>query len=139
MTDYIRKQLDALMGKNRNDEPGRKRHFTDSDVCKYYLCGLCPHDLFRNTKVTIGECKKLHSEPLKQEYEEARKMKDYGFEYKLEKYLEELVEDCDKKIEKAIKKLEESKSENGKDELKNQINLLFSQAEKLGNIYILEI
>jgi hypothetical protein len=42
-----RRLLDALMGSSRNGE--RAKHFTDSDVCKYYLCGLCPHDLFMNT------------------------------------------------------------------------------------------
>lgn len=39
--------LDSLMGKDRNlgvdEKATRKRHFSDDDVCKYYLCGLCPY------------------------------------------------------------------------------------------------
>ena len=47
---------DALMGKSRDatDEERktmRKKHFSDRDVCKYALCGLCPYALFRGGKV----------------------------------------------------------------------------------------
>lgn len=49
MVDAMRKQLDALMGTNRNGDPTVKKHFTDSDVCTSYLIGLCPHELFNNT------------------------------------------------------------------------------------------
>ncbi len=46
--DAQRKLLDALMGANR-DGGGTQKHFTDKDVCKPYLCGLCPNELFNNT------------------------------------------------------------------------------------------
>lgn len=48
-TDEIRRQLDLLMGADRNGDVAVKKNFTDSDVCKFYLCGLCPHELFNNT------------------------------------------------------------------------------------------
>ena len=39
--------LDSLMGKNRDMSLEEKktlvRHFSDDDVCKFYLCGLCPY------------------------------------------------------------------------------------------------
>lgn len=40
---------DELMGVNRNldNEEGVIDNFQDERVCKPYLCGLCPHDLFR--------------------------------------------------------------------------------------------
>lgn len=40
---------DELMGVNRNldNEEGVIDDFRDERVCKAYLCGLCPHDLFR--------------------------------------------------------------------------------------------
>jgi len=47
MTDDIRKQLDALMGSDRNTSV--QKRFTDADVCKYYLCGLCPYEIFNGT------------------------------------------------------------------------------------------
>ncbi len=57
MTDGIRKALDALMGSNRNgDKPTAQKHFSDPDICKYYLAGLCPHELFTNT---VFSCKKV--------------------------------------------------------------------------------
>lgn len=41
--------LDELMGVNRNldNEEGVIDDFRDERVCKAFLCGLCPHDLFR--------------------------------------------------------------------------------------------
>ncbi len=48
--DAFRKQLDALMGANRNgDVLEVKRNYYDRDVCRLYLTGLCPHDLFQLT------------------------------------------------------------------------------------------
>lgn len=48
--DAIRKQLDVLMGANRNgDVMEVKRKYYDRDVCRLFLAGLCPHDLFQLT------------------------------------------------------------------------------------------
>lgn len=47
--DEQRKLLDQLMGTGRNGEGGGTKHFSDRDVCRFYLVGLCPHDLFGNT------------------------------------------------------------------------------------------
>lgn len=48
--DAIRKQLDVLMGANRNgDVQEVNRKYYDRDVCRLYLSGLCPHDLFQLT------------------------------------------------------------------------------------------
>ncbi|WZZ38526.1 hypothetical protein YC2023_034785 [Brassica napus] len=49
--DAMRKQLDVLMGANRNgDVTEVNRKYYDRDVCRLYLSGLCPHDLFQLTK-----------------------------------------------------------------------------------------
>jgi hypothetical protein len=46
----IKEQLDALLGADRNGKSGMKDiHFTDSKVCKFFLAGLCPNELFINT------------------------------------------------------------------------------------------
>lgn len=52
----------------------------------------------------LGDCPKIHSDTLKQDYEEAKK--DYGYEFELMRHLESLVADCDRKIVKARKRLE---------------------------------
>jgi len=54
MVDLFRQQLDALMGADRNllpeEKQGGNKHFDDERVCKFFLCGFCPHELFVNTK-----------------------------------------------------------------------------------------
>ena len=46
-------------GKERNvpldKRTGRGLKFSDHEVCKYALEGLCPYGLFRNTKSDLGE------------------------------------------------------------------------------------
>ncbi len=49
----MRKQLDALMGIDRNGDVKIRKNFNDPEVCKSYLVGLCPHDLFINTVCAI--------------------------------------------------------------------------------------
>lgn len=46
---HTQQQQDELMGVNRNldNEEGIIEDFKDERVCKAFLCGLCPHDLFR--------------------------------------------------------------------------------------------
>lgn len=46
-----------------------KRHYSDPDVCKYYLAGFCPHEEFRRTKNDMGDCEGVHDEALKAEWE----------------------------------------------------------------------
>jgi len=86
-------------------------------------------------KMDLGECRNLHSTPLKMAYpllllfltatimrmplhlnkhnydEEVARGKNYGYEYELEKYLEQIVGDCDRKIQRAQKRLEETEKE----------------------------
>jgi hypothetical protein len=38
----------------QEDELARK--YYESNVCRYHLCGLCPHELFTNTKIDMGSC-----------------------------------------------------------------------------------
>uniref|UniRef100_A0A3Q3EUC7 LUC7-like 3 pre-mRNA splicing factor n=1 Tax=Labrus bergylta TaxID=56723 RepID=A0A3Q3EUC7_9LABR len=54
--------LDELMGRDRNLAPDEKRcnvRWDDESVCRYYLCGFCPAELFTNTRSDLG--KKLAS------------------------------------------------------------------------------
>lgn len=78
------------MGFNRNRDRDdlEIKDFRDSRVCKFYLLGICPHgepnaekificslyyvawsDMFVNTKADCGACPKIHSDPLKYQFE----------------------------------------------------------------------
>ena len=52
--DAFRRQLDQLMGANRNgDVQEVSRKYYDRDVCRMFLVGLCPHELFQLTVRSI--------------------------------------------------------------------------------------
>ncbi|CDJ49100.1 hypothetical protein, conserved [Eimeria brunetti] len=111
---HLRQQWSDLMGSI--DDPNQS--FTDENVCKYFLTGLCPHDLFENeagfltlnirnnyhnmkNKFYLGPCKKRHIETLRDQYFEARKQKRYGFEELAVQLCRALVEEADKKVQTA--------------------------------------
>ncbi|XP_020247139.1 putative RNA-binding protein Luc7-like 1 isoform X2 [Asparagus officinalis] len=106
--DAIRKQLDSLMGANRNgDVTEVDRKYYDRDVCKLYLSGLCPHDLFQLTKMDLGPCSKVHSLQLRKEYEEAKAKGGHNFDRELEDLIERLIVECERKIQRALKRLQD--------------------------------
>ncbi|KAF1997298.1 LUC7-domain-containing protein [Amniculicola lignicola CBS 123094] len=87
---------------------------TDDKVCKSYLVGQCPYDLFNNTKMDIGTCSKVHVETLRTEYQEApQEQKDRWFDFKRE-YLHEMarhIDECDRRIGTAQRRLEKTPEE----------------------------
>ncbi|XBH63111.1 hypothetical protein VPH35_117158 [Triticum aestivum] len=106
--DAIRKQLDQLMGANRNGDVREvSRKYYDRDVCRLFLAGLCPHDLFQLTKMDMGPCPKLHSLQLRKEYEEAKAKGMDNYDHELEETVERLIVECERKIQRALKRLEE--------------------------------
>ncbi|ONK77274.1 uncharacterized protein A4U43_C02F4860 [Asparagus officinalis] len=107
--DAIRKQLDSLMGANRNgDVTEVNRKYYDRDVCRLFLSGLCPHDLFQLTKMDLGPCSKVHSLQLRKEYEEAKAKGGHNFDRELEDVIDRLIVECERKIQRAVKRLEEA-------------------------------
>ena len=88
-----RKLLEQLMGGSVTSRSAQLS-ITDPKVCRSYLAGTCPHDLFTNTKQDIGPCPRVHNEALKAEYEAMpeKERQRYGFEYDymrdLQKYIE---------------------------------------------------
>jgi hypothetical protein len=56
--DAQRALLDELMGSDRNlageEKKKGRRHFTDANVCKFYIQDFCPNSLFPNTKADLG-------------------------------------------------------------------------------------
>lgn len=98
--DEQRALLASLMGESdpHENDPGKGKHFDDDDVCKPYLVGCCPGELFHNTKLDRGGCGKIHSEYLKGKYDQADQ--DYGYERLTLEVIEASVRDCDRKIVK---------------------------------------
>ncbi|OIV89618.1 hypothetical protein TanjilG_15813 [Lupinus angustifolius] len=106
--DAIRKQLDVLMGANRNGDVREvNRKYYDRDVCRLYLVGLCPHELFQLTKMDMGSCPKVHSLQLRKEYEEAKSKGVDNYDRELEDVIDKLIGECDRKIGRALKRLED--------------------------------
>ncbi|KAK9844094.1 hypothetical protein WJX81_004357 [Elliptochloris bilobata] len=110
MVDATRALLDELMGRERNvpldKRTGKSLKFSDPEVCKYALAGLCPYGLFKNTRSDLGLCKfELHAEDLQfealQKEWEAVSERDkakYGYERDLLELLTQLARDMDRKI-----------------------------------------
>ncbi|KAL0403379.1 UNVERIFIED_CONTAM: putative RNA-binding protein Luc7-like 1 [Sesamum radiatum] len=106
--DALRKQLDVLMGANRNgDAQEVTRKYFDRDVCRLFLAGLCPHELFQLTKMDKGPCPKVHSLQLRKEYEEAKAKGLDNYDRDLEDNIDRLIIECDRKIARALKRLDE--------------------------------
>ena len=80
--------------------------FTDHSICRPYLVGHCPHDLFENTKFEQGACKNQHNSRLKQVYVETPDKEKYGYEWEYARVLREYVSECDKRIESSQRRLE---------------------------------
>ncbi|KAJ8603413.1 hypothetical protein MRB53_042180 [Persea americana] len=103
-----RKLLEQLMGADAMVASGSARTqqlaITDSKVCRSYLVGTCPHDLFTNTKQDIG---------LKVEFDaaDAEQKKAWAFEYDYMRDMQQYIDDCNRKIEAAQRRLEKTPEE----------------------------
>ncbi|GBB99176.1 hypothetical protein RclHR1_03440009 [Rhizophagus clarus] len=140
MAAEARKALEALMGAEALGGVPDHMKYDDEKVCRNYLCGLCPHDLFTNTKMDLGACPKMHSERLKSEYEEAKKRKECDYEAEFERNLANFVADCDRKIASAQKRLDKTPEDSAKvtqltkeiESLATEISELTKEVEVLG-------
>ncbi len=116
--DDQRALLDMLMGKTRNLPDSLKNtvkeiSFHDREVCKHFMCGLCPYILFNATKSDLGRCpKSVCDNPdaieLRRKYAQIpQEQKDVdGYEYDLYMFLDDLVRQCDQRIQKNKKRAE---------------------------------
>ncbi|KAL4780431.1 hypothetical protein BJX76DRAFT_47316 [Aspergillus varians] len=138
-----RKLLEQLMGADQlvgNGAHSRNTQLsiTDSKICRSYLVGTCPHDLFTNTKQDLGPCPKVHSEGLKTEYEtaSAAEKAKWGFDYDYMRDMQKYIDDCDRRIESAQRRLEKTP-----DEIRQTNNLLkqISDLTKTINTGLLEV
>ena len=86
---------------------------TDPQVCRSYLCGTCPHDLFTNTKQDLGVCPKIHNEGLKAEWNAADEQQkaEWGFEFGYLRDMQYLINVCNRRIDDARGKLDKTPEE----------------------------
>ncbi|KAJ4298872.1 splicing factor [Kalmusia sp. IMI 367209] len=111
-----RRLLEQLMGAGSMtglDQRAPQLSITDPKVCKSYLVGNCPHDLFTNTKQDFGACPRVHNEALKTEYQEAsaeqKRIWNFEWEYYLD--MQKYVRQCDGRIKEAQGRLEKTPEE----------------------------
>ena len=132
------------MGRDRNLAPGDKNRgikWDDKRVCKYFLCGICPHELFTNTKSDLGPCDKIHDDELRDQFNKAPAYQRSYTEEEFERMMENHIRDCDKRIARGHSRLKLSREqqeptvtvENEKVKmLTEKINELMDRAERLG-------
>jgi len=111
--EAIRKALDNMMGKDRNlpirEQILKKKHFDDQDVCKFFLIGFCPHELFTYVKSSnIGECHYRHDQQFKISFESAPNREYYQIKYEesLITFLESITSELDMKIKRCLERIE---------------------------------
>jgi len=99
-----RKLLDSLMGTRRNAsladaQKTKGENFKEDNICKFYLLGFCPQheQLFISTKRDLGDCNKVHSDAMRQEFEKHPDHLKYRRRYEREfrDYLESCIRDAD--------------------------------------------
>ncbi|MCJ1400582.1 splicing factor [Xylographa trunciseda] len=105
-----RKLLEQLMGASSSSRHAQLA-ITDPKVCRSFIVGTCPHDLFTNTKQDLGPCPKVHSEPLKSEYDASADKSKYGFEYDYMRDMQKYIDACNHRIDGAQQRLEKTPDE----------------------------
>ncbi|KAF8422627.1 hypothetical protein EV426DRAFT_604802 [Tirmania nivea] len=115
-----RKLLEQLMG-HTHSSPTSNLTLTDPRVCKSFIVGTCPHDLFTNTKFDLGPCPKIHSETLKSDYHSPAAASSANpaspgihkpqFEHEYLRDLQKFIDDCNRRIEAAQRRLDKTPDE----------------------------
>uniref|UniRef100_A0A8C5L6M9 Luc7-like protein 3 pseudogene n=1 Tax=Jaculus jaculus TaxID=51337 RepID=A0A8C5L6M9_JACJA len=125
--------LDELMGRDRNLTPDEKRsnvRWDHESICRYYLCGFCPAELFTNTCSDLGPCEKIHDENLRKQYEKSSHFL---------RYLQSLLAEVERRIRRghACLALSQNQQSSGAAEkiqvLTDKIDVLLQQIEELGS------
>merc|ERR1711957_418230 len=134
--------LDSLMGRDRHlpGEQQRVLKYADADQCKNFLLGLCPHELFSNTKYDLGTCSKEHVDRLKEQFERDPKKDHYRKKWRSTQRadLTKVLEAVDRRIAQNKAKITRGQNEHqqiGEEQekkikvLKDEMTALLKQAE----------
>lgn len=93
----------------------------DPRMCKFFLVGLCPHDLFMNTKHHLGDCPKVHCKPVVEKWLASGKPNEREYEAMLLRELENMVAKNDREVAKGQARVEEEEGVTG---IARQVDLL---------------
>ncbi|GAV51781.1 hypothetical protein ZYGR_0AF02520 [Zygosaccharomyces rouxii] len=144
-----RKLLKQLMGRDPNKIQNRSNYgyrrrdlgLYDPRICKSYLIGECPYDLFQGTKQSMGRCPQIHLAKHKLQYERETKRGKQFPEFEQEYYaiLHKFIHDCNGQVAVALKKLEHTPEERARiqevtselDVLDSRIGLMIQEIESL--------
>ncbi|GAB5035092.1 rna-binding protein luc7-like expressed [Nannochloropsis oceanica] len=148
--DAQRAMLDEMMGMNRNlDNPDAEiADYRDERVCKQFLLGCCPHEVFSKTKIDLGQCERLHDEGLQQKFEADLKKEEEEweggreggpvaedrkrYERDLEMVLREYIYEADRKIARGRRRTDVPIGEQQQQQQHEQREPLSSQHQQLG-------
>nr|CAB3263570.1 luc7-like protein 3 [Phallusia mammillata] len=145
--------LDELMGKNRNAAPNEQvseLHWSDDDVCKHFLCGFCPAELFTNTRSDLGVCNKIHDDrvrKVRKNYESSSRYMKMGYEEDFLRFLQNCWQDVERRIRRNHQRLQLTEEKNQKQQvpsnnseldekltvLNTRITEMLENIEKLGS------
>lgn len=118
--DLVRRQLDSLLGPDRNKLPGedaRLGHpqfvgYSDPSLCKGYLLGLCLSTLSVKRRGYMMSCNKVHSDEARREFEEADRN---GLAHEKRRWQQDLADECrvvvndeDRRIQGAAHRLKQT-------------------------------
>ncbi|EIW65997.1 small nuclear ribonucleoprotein [Tremella mesenterica] len=119
MAEVQRRLLEQMMGPEAMGVAVINYDWWDDKVCRNYLFGTCPHNVFSNTKMDLGSCPKIHSDRILEQFKEAQaadpddpRIASYKREH--ENNLYSFVEECDRRIRASQRKLEKTPEENRK-------------------------
>lgn len=148
-----RKELEKLMGRDslvripasrsheyQGNRPLNPAILEDPRICKSYLVGKCPYEMFVGTKENFGRCPRIHKERYRRIYEDAKRrgvdMPGENFEIDYMRELQEFLKDCDHRIQQTKRRLEYTTEE--KESLSN-ISKQIKECEQRMAITIQEV
>lgn len=116
-----RYELEKIMGKGALDRLPRgiedmgqslknPKVLENPRICKSFIVGKCPYDIFAGTKEYMGRCPKTHQVKYRMLYEDAKKrgvkMPRHDYELDYLRDLDYFINECDKKIKLAQQRLD---------------------------------
>lgn len=77
-------------------------------MCKYHICGFCPHEEFDKTRTDFGPCPLVHDDRSKGQWEALsdEERAKYPYERDLKKWLDKMVDDLGKKVKRNQERLD---------------------------------
>ncbi|CAI4057547.1 Luc7p SKDI_04G1570 [Saccharomyces kudriavzevii IFO 1802] len=136
-----RKLVEQLMGRDPSFQHNRYSHHKrdlglhDPKICKSYLVGECPYDLFQGTKQSLGKCPQIHLAKHKIQYErDVKQGKAFPeFEREYRTILARFVNECNGQIALALQNLKHTAEERMKiQQVTEELDLLDARIGLMG-------